>query len=286
MREERTVQGSIFDLFSPHEIGRELAAMSAWLDGEAAVVRLVAADRRHRSGQADRAPRAERRCGVALRAAQAVLPAELRGAGLSAVGFGIAARVRSTAVRLVAEEVGAAQRHRRHRRRHLRVPQPDAAGARRDGQAGQAFAKVRFDSTVAETAIHAPTDSSLLWDAVRVMVRLLRQADVVLPVAFPWRDHTKAWPRSAPAPSRTVVATTGSGCTASCSPRPARRSPICTTPWRILADDPAPVAAAWRAEAEHFVPLIERIARPDRAPCLAWREGAGRRQARQSVRTP
>ncbi len=26
-----------------------------------------------------------------------------------------------------------------------------------------------------------------------------------------------------------------------------------------LADDPAPVAAAWRAEAEHFVPLIERI---------------------------
>ena len=44
MREERTVQGSIFDLFSPHEIGRELAAMSAWLDGEAAVVRLVAAD--------------------------------------------------------------------------------------------------------------------------------------------------------------------------------------------------------------------------------------------------
>ena len=45
MREERTVQGSIFDLFSPHEIGRELAAMSAWLDGEAAVVRLVAADR-------------------------------------------------------------------------------------------------------------------------------------------------------------------------------------------------------------------------------------------------
>ena len=35
---------------------------------------------------------------------------------------------------------------------------------------------VRFDSTVTEALMHAPTDSSLLWDAVRVMVRLLKQA--------------------------------------------------------------------------------------------------------------
>ena len=33
MRQERTVQASIFDLFAGHEIGRELKAMSAWLDG-------------------------------------------------------------------------------------------------------------------------------------------------------------------------------------------------------------------------------------------------------------
>jgi len=32
--------------------------------------------------------------------------------------------------------------------------------------------KVRINSTVAESMIHAPTDSSLLWDCVRVMVRL------------------------------------------------------------------------------------------------------------------
>ena len=32
MRQERTVQASIFDLFAGHEIGRELKAMSAWLD--------------------------------------------------------------------------------------------------------------------------------------------------------------------------------------------------------------------------------------------------------------
>ena len=32
MRQDRIMPGSIFDLFSEHEIGRELKAMSAWLD--------------------------------------------------------------------------------------------------------------------------------------------------------------------------------------------------------------------------------------------------------------
>jgi len=36
--------------------------------------------------------------------------------------------------------------------------------------------KVRIDSTVTETGIHAPSDSDLLWDSVRVMVRLLETA--------------------------------------------------------------------------------------------------------------
>ena len=36
--------------------------------------------------------------------------------------------------------------------------------------------KVRVDATVTETNIHPPTDSSLLWDAVRVLTRLVAQA--------------------------------------------------------------------------------------------------------------
>jgi IS5 family transposase len=32
MRQERIVQSSIFDLFAGHDIGRELKAMSQWLD--------------------------------------------------------------------------------------------------------------------------------------------------------------------------------------------------------------------------------------------------------------
>ena len=118
-------------------------------------------------------------------------------------------------------------------------------------------AKVRFDSTVAETAIHAPTDSSLLWDAVRVMVRLLRQADVVLP-ALPWRDHTRLAKKRA----RAIEYSRGN------NRQRLYRELLAKTRATLaylhdamarLADDPAPVAAAWRAEAEHFVPLIERI---------------------------
>ena len=47
MRHERTVQASLFDLFAGHEIGRELKAMSAWLDDHRELAGLVAADLRH-----------------------------------------------------------------------------------------------------------------------------------------------------------------------------------------------------------------------------------------------
>ena len=42
MRQERTVQASIFDLFAEHEIGRELKAMSLWLDEHRDLIGLVA----------------------------------------------------------------------------------------------------------------------------------------------------------------------------------------------------------------------------------------------------
>lgn len=44
--------------------------------------------------------------------------------------------------------------------------------------------RIRTDSTVIEAAIHEPTDSSLLWDCVRVLVRLVRQAEAYVDVHF------------------------------------------------------------------------------------------------------
>jgi IS5 family transposase len=43
--------------------------------------------------------------------------------------------------------------------------------------------KLRVDTTVAETDIHHPTDSTLLWDTVRVVSRLVRKLCAILPAA-------------------------------------------------------------------------------------------------------
>ena len=52
---------------------------------------------------------------------------------------------------------------------------------------------VRLDSTVTSALMHEPSDSSLLWDAVRVMVRLLKQAQAWMgDIACAWRDHRRA----------------------------------------------------------------------------------------------
>lgn len=44
------------------------------------------------------------------------------------------------------------------------------------GEGVEPARKVRVDSTVVESNIHHPTDSGLLWDGVRVLVRLMRKA--------------------------------------------------------------------------------------------------------------
>lgn len=48
--------------------------------------------------------------------------------------------------------------------------------------------KVRTDCTVVESDIHSPTDSSLLWDCVRVLTRLMTDAQEIVDVDF--TDHS------------------------------------------------------------------------------------------------
>jgi transposase, IS5 family len=58
--------------------------------------------------------------------------------------------------------------------------------------------KLRVDTTVVETDIHHPTDSTLLWDVVRVVTRLVnRLASVLKAGRFrDFRNHTHAGARS------------------------------------------------------------------------------------------
>ena len=55
--------------------------------------------------------------------------------------------------------------------------------------------KIRTDCTVVETDIHEPSDSSLLWDCVRVLVRLMKQARAFAESRF--TDHKRRAKRRA-----------------------------------------------------------------------------------------
>ena len=52
--------------------------------------------------------------------------------------------------------------------------------------------KVRIDSTVVETDIHHPTDSTLLWDGIRVITRWLAEGKDLSPEpGYAFCDHTR-----------------------------------------------------------------------------------------------
>jgi IS5 family transposase len=68
--------------------------------------------------------------------------------------------------------------------------------ARRAQQLGvETGNKVRTDCTVVESNIHHPTDSSLLWDSVRVLTRIMAQANEQFGIGF--HDHTRRAKRRA-----------------------------------------------------------------------------------------
>lgn len=54
-----------------------------------------------------------------------------------------------------------------------------------------ATATIRTDTTVVETNIHWPTDSSLLWDTWRVASRLLKRGRAIVPESCPHRFHDR-----------------------------------------------------------------------------------------------
>ena len=129
---------------------------------------------------------------------------------------------------------------------------------------------VRLDSTVTAAPIHEPSDSSLLWDAVRVMVRLLKQADPwVGSTGLEWRDHSRAAKKRA----RQIQFTRG------CPNRAQlyrELIAIARTTLAYLRQATArltvtthPLIELWQAQVCRYRPLIERIIRQSERRVLA-----------------
>jgi IS5 family transposase len=257
MRQERTVQSSIFDLFAAHEIGCELKAMSQWLDAHRDLLNLVTRDlRRHgvkETGREGLPAEAVLRCAL-LKQHRQLSYQELAFHLEDSASFRAFARLPwgwSPKKSVLHQTISAIRAQTWEEINKVLL-----ASARQEKlESGKV---VRVDSTVTAALIHEPSDSSLLWDCVRVMVRLLQEADA-LGGTFPWHDHCRAAKKRA----RAIEYVRG---------RPKRvkryrellKVTRTTLSYLQQASEQLPLAAGpavelWQAQVRHYRPLIKQI---------------------------
>ena len=197
MRQQRTIQASLFDLFAGHEIGRELKAMSGWLDQHPALIAQVAQDLRRRgvkqTGRQGLPAEAVLRCGL-LKQHRQLSYEELAFHLEDSASFRAFARaplawtpkksvLQGTISAIAAETWEMINRAVLESARREKVERGEV---------------IRLDSTVTDALMHEPSDSSLLWDAVRVMARMLKAAEKLAGGAkIAWRDRRRAAKRRA-----------------------------------------------------------------------------------------
>ena len=259
MRQERTVQMSIFDVFAGHEIGRELKAMSEWLDAHRALLGLVAEDLRRddvrATGRQGLPAEAVLRCAL-LKQHRQLSYEELAFHLEDSASFRAFARLPCTwsPKKSVLQKTISAIRAETWEAINRTLLASARQEKLEDGRV------VRLDSTVTAALMHEPSDSSLLWDAVRVMVRLLQEADAFRGgTGHGWRNHCRAAKKR----WRAIEFTRG---------RPQRvqlyRELIKITRATLaylrdaaaeLAPARSPAAALWQAKVCHYRPLVEQI---------------------------
>ena len=193
MRAKRVRQRSLFDAgYADHDMGRALAAVSDLLDAHPEFLDWVAEDVAGK-GASSRG-RAGLPCEVILRCG---ILKQLWQSGYRGLEFWLAdsdsGRSFTRVDPLRPPKRSALQQciGRVRAETWERINRVLLDGARDDGI--ETGAKVRIDSTVTETHIAEPSDSQLLYDAVRVLSRLLaRGREKLGPEVFPFHDHGRA----------------------------------------------------------------------------------------------
>jgi IS5 family transposase len=259
MRQERTVQATIFEVFAQHEIGRELKVISDWLDSQPGMIRLVAGDLRRQgvreTGRRGLPAESVLRCAL-LKQQRQLSYEELAFHLEDSVSFRAFARLPLawSPKKSVLHHTIAAMRAETWET----INQALLANAKQDRL--ESGATVRLDSTVTAALMHEPSDSALLWDAVRVMTRLLRRA-AALPgaPAIRWRDRRRLAKKRA----RAIEYSRGQDkkrqlygeLIAAAQASRAELQAVAAG----LAEITATAVARWRAEVDHYLPLIARV---------------------------
>ena len=262
MREKRTVQCSIFETYAEHEIGRELKAMSDWLDRHFDLLDWVAADVKQRNveqtGRKGLTVESVLRCAI-LKQYRQLSYDELVFCLVDSTSCQAFARIttgwapkKATLQSCISaiSDVTWEQINQRLLR------SADNATLERGEM-------LRIDSTVTDSPIHAPSDSTLLWDSVRVLVRLLQGAEAIAEgiVTIAYRNHQ----RVAKKRTRAIRYTRGKDKKATLY-----RDLITVTQNTLRYVEQASIRlcdpridslerAAWQAQLDHYKPLIGNV---------------------------
>jgi transposase, IS5 family len=259
MRQERITQASLFDIFATHEIGRELKQISHWLDQHRPLLRLVSNDLRRdgvrETGRRGLPAEAVLRCAL-LKQYRQLSYEELAFHLEDSASFRAFARLpmgwtpKKAVLQKTISAITAASWEA--------INQTVVRSARQAKL--EPAAMVRIDSTVVKALMHEPSDSSLLWDAVRVMTRLLKRADGLAgTAAISGRDYRRLAKKRAHAIQhsrgkqqkarlyRELIAATRATKAA------LERALV------LLTACVGPAAAGWCCEVRHYLPLIERV---------------------------
>jgi transposase, IS5 family len=191
MRQKLTRQMSIFSVTMRHDIGKELAAFSEILDATPKMLDLVYADltrvARKDTGREGMTAEQVLRC-VALKQYRNLSYEELAFHLEDSKSFRAFARLEmgqypsssslQENIKPLSEETWEAV--------HVCLMQYALEAGIESGR------KVRIDSTVVESNIHDPSDSTLLWDGIRVITRWLEEGHALAPRPdYRYCDHCR-----------------------------------------------------------------------------------------------
>lgn len=190
MRKKHIPQRSIFEFYCEHDSGQQLKVISAKLDDHPKILDLAS------DALISPETKSTGRCGLSIDSiVRAALLKQMMGLTYNDLSFYLAdslsyrsftrvegepssSSLQSCISRLDDETWGKINR--------LLLAEAAQTGVEKGRM-------VRIDSTVTETNIHAPTDSSLLWDCVRVMVsQLTRMKGLLMPGYFDFCNHSRA----------------------------------------------------------------------------------------------
>lgn len=191
MRKKRTVQSSIFEIYPDHEIGMEFQAISNMLDAHVDLLDWVETDvsslNTKETGRNGMPVESILRCAI-LKQHRQLSYDELAFCLIDSTACQAFSRLpvglfpkKST----LQENISSIRPETWEsiNRRILQIAQEKAI---------EKGCMVRVDSTVTDSPIHLPSDSTLLWDSVRTLARLLERAqELAGTTPLCWHDHRR-----------------------------------------------------------------------------------------------